>query len=119
MLPELMVHALTGEAWTERTSAGTTQLVDLATGDWSDEPDETLKGQVVRVATGDAAWWMTLDRDAVTISDDGAEENAILGGAPPDVFLWLWGRAPDEQVTRSGEEEAIRSLRSRLVAATQ
>jgi rhamnulokinase len=36
MLPELVVHALTGEVHGERTSAGTTALVDLTTGDWSD-----------------------------------------------------------------------------------
>jgi rhamnulokinase len=37
MLPELMVHALTGVGLGERTSAGTTGLVDLATGSWSGE----------------------------------------------------------------------------------
>jgi rhamnulokinase len=37
MLPELLVHALTGSGRGEVTSAGTTSLVDLATGDWSDE----------------------------------------------------------------------------------
>ena len=37
MLPELLVHGLTGEQHGERTSAGTTGLVDLATGDWSAE----------------------------------------------------------------------------------
>ena len=37
MLPELMVHALTGNELAETTSAGTTQLVDIATGDWSAE----------------------------------------------------------------------------------
>lgn len=35
MLPELLVHALTGEVHGERTSAGTSALVDLVTGDWS------------------------------------------------------------------------------------
>jgi rhamnulokinase len=35
LLPELLVHHLTGEIRAERTSAGTTALVDLATGDWS------------------------------------------------------------------------------------
>ena len=35
MLPELLVHALTGEVHGERTSAGTTALVDLATATWS------------------------------------------------------------------------------------
>ena len=37
MLPELMVHALAGTQFGETTSAGTSQLVDLATADWSDE----------------------------------------------------------------------------------
>jgi rhamnulokinase len=36
-LPELIVHALTGVAVTERTSAGSSGLVDLASGDWSPE----------------------------------------------------------------------------------
>ena len=37
MLPELLVAHLTGEVVAETTSAGTTGLLDLATGDWSDE----------------------------------------------------------------------------------
>ena len=35
LLPELLAHHLTGEVHAERTSAGTTALVDVATGDWS------------------------------------------------------------------------------------
>src|SRR5918995_3206781 len=35
MLPELLVHHLTGEIVGERTSAGTTGLVDIRTGEWS------------------------------------------------------------------------------------
>jgi rhamnulokinase len=37
MLPELVVHHLTGTVVGERTSAGTTGLLDLATGTWSDD----------------------------------------------------------------------------------
>jgi len=37
MLPELMVCALTGTQSGERTSAGTTALVDVRSGDWSSE----------------------------------------------------------------------------------
>jgi rhamnulokinase len=37
LLPELLVHHLTGAVLAERTSAGTTQLVDITTGAWSDE----------------------------------------------------------------------------------
>jgi rhamnulokinase len=35
MLPELIVHHLTGEIVGERTSAGTTGLVDILAGEWS------------------------------------------------------------------------------------
>ena len=37
LLPDLLVHHLTGTCAAERTAAGTTGLVDLATGDWSPE----------------------------------------------------------------------------------
>lgn len=37
MLPELLLHDLCGVVMAERTSAGTTSLVDLATATWSDE----------------------------------------------------------------------------------
>jgi rhamnulokinase len=37
MLPELLVHHLTGEVLGEPTSAGTTGLVDIRTGVWSDQ----------------------------------------------------------------------------------
>lgn len=36
-LPELVVHHLTGVSVTERTSAGSSGLVDVATGEWSSE----------------------------------------------------------------------------------
>lgn len=36
-LPELIVHTLSGVAVTERTSAGSSGLVDLDTGDWSSD----------------------------------------------------------------------------------
>ena len=36
-LPELIVHELTGVVVTERTSAGSSGLVDVATGNWSPE----------------------------------------------------------------------------------
>jgi rhamnulokinase len=42
MLPELLVHHLTGEIAGERTSAGTTGLVDVGTGEWSVELVEAI-----------------------------------------------------------------------------
>lgn len=64
MLPELLLHELCGVVLAERTSAGTTSLVDLRTGNWSDElveaidadrrwfPDIHTAGEAVRTFDG-------------------------------------------------------------------
>jgi rhamnulokinase len=51
MLPELLVHALTGEAHGERTSAGTSALVDLRTGTWSVDLLDTIGVEVAIMPT--------------------------------------------------------------------
>jgi uncharacterized protein (TIGR03083 family) len=94
-------------------------LVIMLAGDWSDEPDEAARGQRVAISTAARTWGVTLERESVTIAEDGGDADATLGGDPSDVLLWLWGRSPDERVTRSGDEDALRLLRSRLVLATQ
>ena len=94
-------------------------LVIMLAGDWSDEPDDAATGQRVAISTGGRTWHVTLEREAVSVTDDGGDVDATLAGDPSDVLLWLWGRAPDEAVTRSGDEDAIRLLRARLVLATQ
>jgi hypothetical protein len=73
----------------------------------------------VAIATDAGAWSVTLDRESVTVEPDAHDVDARLEGEPSDVLLWLWGRAPDERLTRSGDTDAIRLLRSRLVLATQ
>ena len=71
------------------------------------------------IVTGGRTWHVTLERESVSVGEDGGDADATLGGHPSDVLLWLWGRAPDERVRRAGDEDAIRLLRSRLVLATQ
>ena len=62
MLPELLVHALTGEPHGEVTSAGTSALVDLATGDWSDalldaiDVDPSIMPTIERAGARAGAW---------------------------------------------------------------
>ncbi len=62
MLPELLVHALTGAVTGERTSAGTSALVDIATGDWSGElvdavdVDRSLLPPIMRAGTAVGQW---------------------------------------------------------------
>jgi uncharacterized protein (TIGR03083 family) len=93
-------------------------LVVMLAGDWSEDPSDRPTARV-EISTGGHHWIVTLEPEAVSIAErDGAAE-AALGGDPSDVLLWLWGRAPDERVVRSGDDDALRLLRSRLVLATQ
>lgn len=62
MLPELLVHTLTGDIRGERTSAGTTGLVDLDTGDWARDlvaetgVDPSLLPTIGRAGQGAGSW---------------------------------------------------------------
>jgi uncharacterized protein (TIGR03083 family) len=128
MAHETAVHRVDAEV-----AAGTSTPVDadlavdgideilflMLEGDWSDAPDDAAGGRRVRIETGEKGWLVILERESVAIAADGEEGDAVLQGEPSDVELWLWGRAGDERVTRSGDLDAIRLLRSRLVLATQ
>jgi hypothetical protein len=94
-------------------------LVIMLAGDWSDETDDAATGQRVAISTGGRTWRVTLERDKVSVAEDGGDTDATLGGDPSEVLLWLWGRSPDERVVRSGDQDTLRLLRSRLVLATQ
>jgi rhamnulokinase len=62
MLPELLVHHLTGVVTAERSSAGTTGLLDLATGTWSPAladaigVESSLLAPVQRAGTPVGSW---------------------------------------------------------------
>jgi uncharacterized protein (TIGR03083 family) len=95
-------------------------LLLMLAGDWSEDPEEAASGQHVAISTGGRTWLVTLEEKAMSVSEDRSEAaDATIEGDPSDVLLWLWGRSPDKRVTRSGDEEALRLLRSRLVLATQ
>ncbi len=74
----------------------------------------------VEVLTNDAAWSVRLE-DARTVVSPGrrTSPDAVLTGDPAEVFLYLWGRAPVDTLTRRGDESRIAAMRSRLAAATQ
>lgn len=88
-------------------------------GDWSDDANEAMNGQRIEISAGVRSWQVRLDRDAVRVSEGNDAADAAVTGEPSDVLLWLWGREPDERVTRSGDLEVHRLLRTRLVLATQ
>jgi uncharacterized protein (TIGR03083 family) len=94
-------------------------LVLMLAGDWSEDPDEAARGQRVSISADERSWTVTIERGAVGVADGGSTGDASVEGHPSDVLLWLWGRAPDERVARSGDDEALRVLRERLVMATQ
>jgi uncharacterized protein (TIGR03083 family) len=91
----------------------------MLAGDWSEDADDAATGQRIVVSTDRHRWGVILTRDAVTIEDEPGDAEALLEGDPSDVDLWLWGRAPDERVSRTGDLGALRLLRSRLALATQ
>jgi hypothetical protein len=76
-------------------------------------------GQRVAISAGGRTWDVTLEKESVEVAEGAGAEDASIGGNPSDVLLWLWGRLSDEHVTRSGDEDAIGLLRSRLALATQ
>lgn len=91
----------------------------MLAGDWSEDPDDAARGQRIAVSTGGGTWIVELAREAVTVVEGDGPRDASVEGDPSDVVLWLWGRAGDDHVTRSGDAEALRVLRARLVLATQ
>jgi MDMPI C-terminal domain len=129
-----MAHETAVHRFDAELAAGTPTLIkaDLAAdgvdeilnvmleGDWSDEPDETATGARVAVSTAGRTWTVALERESVSVTegDEAGSANPRLGGDPSDIDLWLWGRVPDDRVTRSGDLQAIRELRSRLALAT-
>lgn len=82
MLPELLVHALTGAVTGEATSAGTTALVDLATGDWSRElldaiaVDPAIMPPIRRAGTDVGRW-----RDVPVRLTGGHDTASAFAGA--------------------------------------
>lgn len=128
MALETVVHRIDVEAQFGPPSAIDAQLaVDgidealmiMLAGD--DDAAAAVPGSgTVEVLTNDAAWSVRLE-DARTVVSPGrrTSPDAVLTGDPADVFLYLWGRAPVDTLTRRGDESRIATMRSRLAAATQ
>jgi rhamnulokinase len=85
MLPELVAAHLTGTVVAERTSAGTTALLDVATGNWSDELCEAIAlpravlPDILPAGTRVGSW------RGIPVHLVGGHDtaSAVLGGARP------------------------------------
>jgi rhamnulokinase len=114
MLPELVVAHLTGEIVAETTSAGTTGLLDLATGNWSRELCDAialpraLLPEILPAGTRVGCW------RGVPVHLIGGHDtaSAVLGGARPgEAFVsagtWLLvGREQPSPDTSVAAQEA-------------
>jgi uncharacterized protein (TIGR03083 family) len=88
-------------------------------GDWG---EFSSGGTVVRVGTGDQSWTLQLGRfvgtrrgEIVDLPRAAVEHDAdsvvTVSGDPGRVLLWMWGRAPLEDVTVTGDVAAAHQLR--------
>ena len=74
----------------------------------------------ITVMAGQTAWTVRPSPREVVI-EDGATENprVVIQAAPDPMLRWLWGRAGDHAVRRTGEESWADYLRRMLAAVTQ
>ena len=92
MLPELFVYGLTGALMGERTSAGTTSLVDIRTGDWSASllraigVDRTIMPRIHQ-ATAYAGMWRGVPVHLVGGHDTASAVAALPSSGPGVAFV--------------------------------
>jgi uncharacterized protein (TIGR03083 family) len=78
---------------------------------------------VVALSAADRRWLAVLEpgySGARRVGDEEARSaDAMVSGAPTEVYLWAWGRLPDQSVRISGDQEAVARLWTLLRPATQ
>jgi uncharacterized protein (TIGR03083 family) len=74
---------------------------------------------VVAVQSAGHRWLCSAQANRVTITDDATSPAAAtITGDPAAVFLWLWGRVGDDQVSLQGDPHVVAEFRARLVECT-
>lgn len=128
MALETVVHRVDVEAQFGPPSAidedlaidGIDEVLTLMLGGEDEAAVEAPGTGTVEVRAGNSAWSIRLE-DARTVVESGrrSSSDAVLSGDPATLFLYLWGRAPLDTLTRSGDELKIALMRARLALATQ
>ena len=91
----------------------------MLAGAWSSKTEHPVDAAVA-VETGEMRWWGHLSAGQVSfVQDSGEQADLTVSGAPEQVFLWLWGRAEEDQVRIDGDSSVVPELRARIVEATQ
>jgi uncharacterized protein (TIGR03083 family) len=66
---------------------------------------------LVAVRAGGRQWLAYADPHGTSV--DSVEEtvpNASVSGTPMEIYLWLWGRVPDQRIRRDGNQDVIAQL---------
>jgi rhamnulokinase len=116
MLPELLVHELTGAVMGERTSAGTSGLVDIGDGGWSRElledigVDPGIMPHISR-ATAYAGTWRGIPVHLAGGHDTASAVAALPAPAPNAAFIssGTWMLAGTERAAPDTSEDARRA----------
>jgi uncharacterized protein (TIGR03083 family) len=128
MALETVVHRVDVEAQFGPPSAidselaidGIDEVLTLMLGGEDEAAVEAPGTGTVEVRAGDSAWSITLETTRTVVeSGRRSSPNAVLSGDPAALFLYLWGRAPMDTLTRGGDESKIGLMRARLALATQ
>ncbi|MGH3787026.1 MAG: maleylpyruvate isomerase family mycothiol-dependent enzyme [Pseudonocardiaceae bacterium] len=77
----------------------------------------------VALAAADRRWLATFEPGRSTArrveEADTRTADAVVNGTPMELYLWSWGRLPDQSVRISGDQEAVAHLWTLLRPATQ
>lgn len=77
----------------------------------------------VALSAGDRHWLAIFDGPRCLArrgnEADTRSADAVVSGEPQEVYLWSWGRLPDQSVRISGDQEAVGQLWTLLRPATQ
>ena len=83
MLPELVAYELTGEVAGERSNAGTTGLLDIATGRWADDLATAIGVDPQILPTPEAAGRLLGEHDGTPVHLVAAHDTACAFAASP------------------------------------
>jgi hypothetical protein len=73
------------------------------------------EGPTVDVIGGDRTWRVALVPDGANVdAPDGNPADATVSGEPSEIYLWLWGRLPDDVVVFDGDRAVVTQLRKAL-----
>lgn len=77
----------------------------------------------VALSAGGQRWLAVFERDRCTARRVGEADvsaaDAVVSGGPTEVYLWSWGRLPDQSIRISGDVDAVAHLWTLLRPATQ